>query len=253
MTNSKYGIDPIDAAGCRTSVMLLKPTPPEQVISLIETDRKIMAQHPGLYLKLLPLFLDTETSPVKTGGAYLFDSFENARSFDNWLMHDLVIDGVAYTEREILLEMSSTAWHVVGAHNLKDLYTKQTIMRVEEWQTAGDFTSGELAAAWQVLLEKAKDADYSAVWLLHDDELNKVSTITTFEENLCNTKTDGGNVFSRLDAIPRISNQMELFSKPGKIFDRTSYVFNVWFPITGSAGDQEPLWPNAFLQAKMQS
>ena len=32
-----------------------------------------------------------------------------------------------------------------------------------------------------------------------------------------------------------------------KTFDRSSYVFNVWFPISGTAEDQDALWPNKFL------
>ncbi|MBT7951513.1 MAG: hypothetical protein HN764_07805, partial [Gammaproteobacteria bacterium] len=196
MSKSNYGIGPIDVAACRTSVMLLKSAPPEQVIGLIEIDRKIMAQHPGLYLKLLPLYMDSETSPVKTGGAYLFDSYENAVSFDRWLMNDLVVDGVAYTQRDVLLEMTSKAWHVVGAHNLKDLYTQQTIMRVEDWTAPTACTSERLAAEWESLLDKAKNAGYSAVWLLHDDELKNISIITTFDAEACIAEINGENIFS---------------------------------------------------------
>ena len=247
MLKNKYGIGPIDVAACRTSVMLLKPAPPEQVIGLIETDRKIMAQHPGLYLKLLPLYMDSETSPVKTGGAYLFDTYENAVSFDRWLMNDLVVDDVAYTQRDILLEMTSKAWQVVGAHNLKDLYTQQTIMRVEEWKAPTACTPERLAAEWESLLDKAKNAGYSAVWLLHDDELKNISIITTFYPEMCNTEIKSENIFSRLDSILRISEELELFAKAEKTFERTSYIFNVWFPISDTTEDQDALWPNKFL------
>lgn len=244
---NNYGIGPIEVKGCRTSEMLLSPSPPDQVIELIETDRKIMAQHPGLHIKLLPLYLESESAPVMTGGAYLFDTYDNAVSFDNWLMKDLVVDGVKYTEREILLDMSSQVWHVAGAYNLKDFYSKQSIMRVEEWNIPVPCTSDQLAREWQTLIDTAVRADYSAVWLMHDDKHEKISVITTFESGMCPKKTEGANIFSQLNLIPRISENLELVAEAKKTFDRTSYVFNVWFPITGSSKDQEPLWPNKFL------
>ncbi|NKB37259.1 MAG: hypothetical protein GKR93_08825 [Gammaproteobacteria bacterium] len=230
--------------------MLLEPSPPDQVIDLIDSDRKIMARHPGLFLKLLPLYMDSDTSAVKTGGAYLFDTYENALAFDKWLMQELVTDGVAYTEREILLEMSSSAWHVVGAHNLKDLYTQQTIMRVEDWQAPAACTREQLVTEWDRLLEQASGAGYSAIWLLHDDEMRKLSLITTFRPEMCQSNPDSKTVFSQLNSIPHISDNSELLSGAEKTFDRSSYIFNIWFPITDSINDQEALWPNEFLIAE---
>lgn len=52
---------------------------------------------------------------------------------------------------------------------------------------------------------------------------------------------------SGLEALSSPAPLAAIFHSPGwsKVFDRSSWVFTIWFPIAEGQPEQRPLWPNS--------
>ncbi len=77
--------------------------PLDQVPAIIERDRMYMAEQPGMRTKHLPLRIDFNTGNLLSGGRYLFDTFEEAQAYKDWVTNDFILDGVKFLERPIFL------------------------------------------------------------------------------------------------------------------------------------------------------
>ena len=91
-----------------------------------------MAEQPGMQTKHLPLRIDQNTGNLMSGGRYLFDTFEEAKDYKEWVANDFVLDGVYFLDRPIFLAPECHAWEVVGVSEFAAV-DKQIIMRTERW------------------------------------------------------------------------------------------------------------------------
>ncbi len=246
MSDDGYGSGPIAARGCVTSLMVVRAGgPPEAVPAMIERDRLHMAARPGLYLKLLPVLPEPAKHQVLTGGAYLFDTVEHAAAFDHWAAHEFAIDGVPFVRQPLLESRVAKVWEVIGAENFRPVAGHQVLMRMEEWRRPPGLDRATLARDWPGLRDDARAAGLSAAWLLWSDERGEIGLVTAGDR--AGTPDPAAPDLASLQALARARSPGSVYEKTGaeRLLDRASFVFSVWFPITGGPSDRPPLWPNS--------
>ncbi|MCC7414013.1 MAG: hypothetical protein IT495_20525 [Gammaproteobacteria bacterium] len=241
-----YGVGPIDVEGCVTSAMVLRgDLPPEAVPDVIERDRLHMAARPGLYIKLLPVLRDPANGNVLTGGAYLFDRYAQAEAFDHWTANEFVVDGVPFVQMPALLSRTSKVWRVAGAENFAAVAGQQVVMRVEEWRVPAGVHLRDLRHDWPELRAQARTRGLSAAWLLGSEARGEIGLVSA------GPRVDGpataGPDLASLEALADTPSLGTRYEAGGarKLYERTSFVFTVWFPLTGAGADRAPLWPNS--------
>jgi len=94
-----------------------------QVPALIERDRMYMAEQPGMRTKHLPLRIDFNTGNLLSGGRYLFDTFEEAQDYKDWITNGFVLDGVNFLQRPFFLAPECHTWRVIGARDFGPVKT----------------------------------------------------------------------------------------------------------------------------------
>ncbi len=247
MITDGYGIGTIPVAGCLTDrLTLTNAVPADEVPEMIERDRVLMAARPGMHLKLLPLLAEPDADTVLSGGAYLFDTMENAERFGSWVNNQFELDGILFPDRPVFLECSYKVWQVIEAENFRDLFTGQGLMRVEEWRLDEPVDIQALRQHWQSIRANAVAACLSAAWLLYNPATAEVSIVTTAPSKSSRGEDTTADV-AGLAALAALSTTGASLERPGveKIFDRTSFIYSVWFPVTGNSDDKPPLFPNS--------
>ena len=246
MTSDGYSIGTIPVTGCMTDRLTLTASvPPDQVPAIIERDRVIMAARPGMHLKLLPLLMP-DANTVLSGGAYLFDTIDNAGRFEAWVLNEFELDGVLFPDRPMFQECSSKVWEVIAAENFQDMHTQQGLMRIEEWRFNGDLDQESLEDTWPSIRGKAIDTNLSSAWLLLNVERGEISTVTTMPSASASGDSPQPDIdgLMKLAALPSIGAELETAGVE-KIFDRTSFIYTVWFPVTQGGNGKLPLFPNS--------
>jgi hypothetical protein len=220
----------------------LDPRAPE----MIERDRMIMAARPGMIRKLLPLRVDA--SGVHTGGCYAFDTYENAKAFRDWVVNDFVLDGVRFFDRPVIMEPAAQLWRLVGWEDFGDVRTDQDAMRLERWHiTARPAIEDLREQQWPVIRDRARAAGLTSVWLLYeaDEHHPQLGLVTVAGREPGAPRGSSVADLSGLDGSPSLGGALASELGGTKVFDRTSLVYMVWFPVTGGPGDEPPVWPNS--------
>jgi hypothetical protein len=132
-------------------------------------------------------------------------------------------------------------FHVVGAHDFKDVHDSQFAARVERWTLNGE-RGGALESAWPAIRARAAAVDLASAWLIYSDERREAALISV-----------GGRTGRHDPAVMDTASPTALAARPSlaeelaqawarKTFDRTSWIFTIWF-----APDYRPLylWPNS--------
>lgn len=220
----------------------LDPRAPE----MIERDRLIMAERPGMLRKLLPLREDQ--SGVFCGGCYAFDTYENARAYGDWVANDFILDGLKFLDRPPFMEPTSQLWEIVGLEDFADVHTSQHVMRFERWHTGGHADVEDLRERhWPQIRDRARAAGLTSVWLLYGpDEYHPQLGLVSVAARSDDTDGSSPADLSWLEAQPSPAEELTEELGSTKVFDRTSWVYMVWFPITADAdpGDTA-IWPNS--------
>lgn len=246
MVKQDYSVGPLVGKGCLTSIMVMQPgLDPEKVPSMIERDRVVMAACTGMQMKLLPVLPDMETGETLTGGVYLFDTIENARDYYHWCRKDFFIEGVQFEQMPGLKSRTSKVWRVIGAEQFKDIDGHHVVMRHEEWRCPKAMNRKALADDWGDLKDEAKRAGLASVWLLCNEATGEIGLVTT-GDRAGQPSTDHPDEAS-LRALAESPSLARRYQSQGArpLFDRSSFVYTVWFPVTGGASDRAPLWPNS--------
>lgn len=246
MTRQNYGIGPLAGEACVTSIMVMEPgLDPEKVPAMIERDRVVMAARPGMQMKLLPVLPDPDTGEILTGGVYLFDTLDHARGYYHWCREDFMVDGVQFEQMPGLKSRASKVWEVMGAEQFRDIEGHHVVMRHEEWRCPEGMSRASLAKDWNDIRDEAKQAGLASVWLLYNEEAGEFGIVTTLDRT-GTPAPDQPDVASlrALAASPSLAGRYQ--SRGARmIHDLTSFLYTVWFPVTGKASDRAPLWPNS--------
>lgn len=241
---NEYAPGPINVEGCAFDDFLLTDhLPPHEAPATIERDRLIMSARPGFNRKLLPLRVEQESGKVYSGGRYLFDTYENARAFADWCEHEFEIDGVLILQRPDFADVTASVYRVIGAYDYKDIHTAQLAYRTEVWKTDGSGIEDKLVNMWPQLRDRAAEEDKSALWLLHNAEAGEVSIVTVIDGVAERSAQDLD--YATLNTVESAISYGSEWSWAEKTFDRSHWVFTIWFPNTGAADDKPALWPNS--------
>lgn len=245
MHDTNYEPGPIPCEGAAFDDFLLTDhLPPHAAPAVIERDRLIMAARPGFNRKLLPLRVEPKTGTAYSGGRYLFDSYENAVAFSYWCKHEFEIDGVLILERPDFAEVSAQHYRIIGAHDFKALRNHQTAYRTETWRAAGPSLGDQLANAWPALRDRAAEDGRSALWLLFNEDMREIALVTVWDR--VGARRPDELDFATLRAVetaPSYGAGWENRYRAEKTFDRSHWVFTIWFPNDGT--NEPPLWPNS--------
>lgn len=213
---------------------------------MIERDRLVMAARPGMFRKLLPLRIDE--SGVHTGGCYLFDTYENAKAYRDWVANDFALDGVKFLDRPVIMEPRDQLWQVVGFEDFDDVRTAQDVMRFERWHVAVRPDVDALRERqWPEFRDHARAAGLTGAWLLcgPDGHHPQLGLITVAAREPAVERGAAVPDLSILESMPSLGAALAAELGGTKVFDRTSLVYMVWFPITGGESDEPALWPSS--------
>lgn len=247
MIVNTYSPGPICVKGCAfDDFILTNHLPPDQAPLVIERDRLFMSARPGFNRKLLPLRIERESGVIYSGGRYLFDTYENAVAFSDWCRNEFELDGVLILERPDFAEVTAQVYHVIGAYDFKDVHTSQIAYRSELWRTSDPSVCDKLANLWPQLRDRAAEEGRASLWLIYNDEIGEVGLVTVTDRVGARNKT--GLDYATLDALESATSYGLDWQHEGwveKTFDRSHWVFTVWFPNNGDADTKPALWPNS--------
>ena len=221
-----------------------------QVPEMIEADRVLMASRPGMLRKLLPLRIDA--AGVTSGGVYLFDTYENAAAYGEWVAEEFILDvgwgDINFLDRPIFIEATSQVWNLIGAEDFADVRTSQDVMRFERWHTIEPVDMDDLRAGWPEVRERAEDAGLTSVYLMYaPDRFHPQLGLVTVAANPISPPTgDAERDLAQLASQPSLGDVIGKGPGATKVFDRTSWVYEVWFPIEeGNDHEGSTVWPNS--------
>jgi hypothetical protein len=241
-----YSPGPIEVEGAVfDDFRLTNHLPPDQAPAVIERDRLHMAARPGFNRKLLPLRVEPDSGVAYCGGRYLLQTYENAVEFARWVSEDFAIDGTLILERPDFADVTAQVWHVLGAHDFTSLHDTQKVMRVERWETRA---GGErwLEGRWPALRDRAEERGLASVWLLHNGEAGAAALVSV-SDAIPGASRESPDFASlrALEGIPSLAADGEAAGYLSKLFDRTSWVFTIWFPYRDGEINAASLWPNS--------
>lgn len=215
--------------------------PPHEVAVAIERDRQFFVARPGFHRKLIPLRREPDGT-ISSGGRYLFRTFEQATDFLRWFRDEFRLDDTLFTERPWVKNFTRLPFHVLGAHDFADIHDSQVVVRAQRWALSGE-RGGALETAWPALRERAAAAGLASIWLLFSDERGEAALITVADRR---GKRDPSTPdFTSLGALEAQSSVVEEIDRQDwarQTFDRTSWVFTIWFP---PSHNPLHLWPNS--------
>jgi hypothetical protein len=190
--------------------------------------------------------LRIDESGVFCGGCYLFDTYENARAYRDWVANDFVLDGLRFLDRPPFLEPTSQLWRIAGCEDLADVATAQHVMRFERWHTAVDAdVEGPTRRRWPEIREAASAAGLTSAWLLYEqDPYHPQLGLVTVGARSPDADPSSLPDLRPLEALPSLGEELAAELESTKVFDRTSWIYMVWFPIAEGATDPA-LWPNS--------
>jgi len=245
MDNSTYAVGPIQVQGAVTVDFGLPGSLPlEQLPAVIERDRLHMAKRPGLRQKHLPFLVDAVSGNLLSGGRYLFDTVEHAEQYKAWAANEFVLDGLKFFERPFFINPVCYVWKVIGAQDLADIHDAHKLIRSERWQAPQE-SLPDLAESWSHIHNEAKRRGLASVWLLHNEPERLVGLISIAGKVQPTDQSPADDVgLETLAAAPSLGTMFEQHGWT-KVFDRTSWVLTIWFPIAEGQPDVPALWPNS--------
>ena len=218
--------------------------PLAQVPAIIERDRMYMAEQPGMQTKHLPLRIDFSTGNLLSGGRYLFDTFEEASAYKDWVMHDFVLDGVSLLQRPIFLGPECRAWKVVDVREFSPVGT-QIIMRTERWHIPAGDLKELLKQKWNEVQAEAQMRGMASVWLTFNED-ERLAQLVYFTDRIAPPDQNQPD-FASLAALENATPLGHIFDSYGwtKTFDRTQWVLTIWFPFVLGDHGAPSLWPHS--------
>jgi hypothetical protein len=227
-------------------------TPPDAVAGLIDHDRQLMSSADaaeGFKHKVIPLFQDPTSGKLFSGGRYLFDTWEQARSYEQFVTEDFyTIDPgtghvVQFLQRSSFANPDCHSWYVVGAAEFADFTTTQYHVRSERWAIPSP--TGIilfLTLKWpQVKAAAQQIPGVSAVWLLVN-RAERLVSVVYFQNRLAPHPTAG---LDQLLSAPSVVADYAAAKGWMPVYMAGHLALTIWLPF--APGDHGPaaLWPNA--------
>ena len=146
-------------------------------------------------------------------------------------------------DRPDFTEISTRIYRVIGAHDFKDIHSAQIVYRTEIWNSDDKGLEDKLLKLWPALRDRAESENKSSLWLLHNAEAGEVALVTVIDRTGPYSKSDLD--YATLDRAQSTPSYGEEWKWAKKTFDRSHWVYAVWFPNNNHVSDKSPLWPNS--------
>ncbi|HEX2079867.1 MAG TPA: hypothetical protein VHG08_19275 [Longimicrobium sp.] len=238
-----YGTGPIRAQGAFTGDFgIAAGTPADRIPGEIERDREIMVLRPGMRHKHVPITIDPATGQVFCGGRYLFDTYQDAEAYRQWVVNEFAVDGVPFPERPYFVDPAFLAWQVVGAHDFEPLETHVAV-RMERWALPRSTPAKALAGFWHAAHAEAARQGLASVWLLHSPERRELGLVTVLGRGADQAPRPMEETVGLLLARS-LGGVFDAHAVGEKSFDRAGLVWTIWTP-RAAPGEAPSLWPNS--------
>jgi len=246
-----YEPGPIACAGCFTGEFGLgEGLPMDEAPYVIARDRIIEGRAFNFNRKLLPISVDRASGGRHAGGYYLLPTAGEAARMCRWYQDPVdgfVLDGTPILQRSYFIEPVAHYWRVVGAEDFASLESAQHVVRFERWRGAAADLESRLQALWPTVRQIAQDQHLAAVWLLvNPDQKESVGLVTSLSSPPDQESPEPG--FGGIDELSSLGGAGAAVSElPGlsRSFDRTSWIFSIWFPYRDWRNSKKLLWPNS--------
>jgi hypothetical protein len=224
--------------------------PLDEAPYVIERDRINEGRLPGFNRKLLPVQMDRASGRRSAGGYYLLDTPQQAKFMFDWYqdpVNGFVLDGIPILQRAYFKQPRAHWWHVIGAHDFKPLESAQKVVRFERWRGGGRDAQAQLPALWPQMRTMAEKAGLTSVWLLFNPDQDERFGLISVADRVDTGAAEEPDFTSvdRLAGLATPGAVLEQALGASRSFDRTSWVFSIWFPYRERLTSRRTLWPNS--------
>jgi hypothetical protein len=227
-----YSVGDIHAEAAFTSEIVVNGFPPLQTYTNHQNIHRVeMDARPGMYPKYLPQLFDPVNGEMRSGGAYLFDTYENVSEYWDWTTN--VFEGapnVKFWSLPLFKSAQRFIWHVIGAVNFMPV-DDHAVGRFQRWRYEGSNIEAELKRIYPELKQKAKDQGAAAFWLMYQPEEKQICIQLAFPKVEASDPAMTGH-----ESLAHVTSQVSLGSffpesiKANKLVDRTSMFLTIWLP-----------------------
>ncbi|OQD68918.1 hypothetical protein PENPOL_c002G09754 [Penicillium polonicum] len=248
MTGIKgYLVGDIPAQAAFTSEIIINGLPPLQdIVNQQDVQRKIMDTRPGMYLKYLPNLYDPVNGQLRSGGAYLFDTTQQASEYWDWTTNVFEVNNVKFWNQSMFRSTKRFVWEVIGATNFAPVDT-HAVGRYQRWTYDGANVEKELQRIYPELKRKAEDQGAAAIWLLHSPGEKQIGIQLAFGKvEGADPEAVGHNSLARAVSQVSLDSIFPSYIKAQKIVDRTSLFLALWLPrsrLAGGIPQSHPMYP----------
>ncbi len=207
--------------------------------------------NPGMLQKHIPL-LPVSPTTAFAGGRYLFQGRAQARIYEEIVTQRFTYPGdTQFLSRPDFSDPECRDWGVIKAWNFAPIDT-HVAFRTERFDTGLAVPLQEkLLGLWLRLIaprlvHEAHARGYAELHVLHQPEDHKVQLVY-FVSRMTGpdpTQPDGAALQRIASDIP-LGEKLPAAMKLTRVFDRSSFVFNVWLPYQAGDQGEESLWPNS--------
>ncbi|HLL53907.1 MAG TPA: hypothetical protein VK447_10195 [Myxococcaceae bacterium] len=235
--------DELDEKGAFTSDFIVPGSfSAGDLVPVLERDRMYMAARPGFVREYTGIRI-AENGDSLPSGRYFFENVKRAEEYKTWLESGYVLDGEGFINRSYIQQYELHAWSVIGSADLGDFRTSQMVTRTERFSVPSGNVRPLLKARWPALLAEARQRGMTGVWLLYSQKERLVSVVY-FADRVGQPDAFVPD-FTSLKALETAPALGDVFADQGwtRTFDRTSWVFGVWFPFVLGDRGEPALWP----------
>jgi hypothetical protein len=243
-----YATGPITADAAFTSDFAIPDDiPMQQLVNMVDIERRSMDVRPGMRHKYMPLRFDPATGARQVGGRYLFDTWRDAVGYNTFTTQELEFEpGVKFWDRPFFLDVDRHIWRVTGAHDFTPLATTHYTSRLERWTCTGENLERPLEHAWPAIRENAGRQGLASVWLLFQPEEQQIGILTVAAEVEGRDPADAASrSVSALEQAGSAGRFLPAGLGAEKVFDRTSLILAMWLPRSRLAGGAPSAYPAA--------
>jgi hypothetical protein len=210
-------------------------------MNLQNGERLTMDRRPGMQIKYLPYRYDETSGNLYTGGAYLFDTLENAKDYARWAKEEFQVGDPKVPFFEQFLGHRAWVCEVLGACNfapVEDCAVDDT--QLWNYSSAKDDVEQMLRAAFSKLKAAAQTAGATSIWLLQNSKEKTVGFHLTFPK-----AGAGGGLDAVRESLVSAKRQKSLEHLLPKdlgltpLYTRSSPILTSWLPRSRAAGGVE--------------
>lgn len=208
-------------------------------------DSQSMSRRPGMYLKYLPYSYDGISGQFNTGGSYLFDTYENAKKYEEWSSSEFELGDqkISFWKHPMFEMARYWTWKVIGACNFAPI-EEHAVARLQRWKCQGSDAEGALREAYSSLKDAAKAQGAASIWLLYKPDENMVAIQMAFKKSPGDDFASAEKSLTAVEEQPSLENKFPKNLQLQPLYGYTRLLLTCWLPRSREAGGAEYTIPN---------